>query len=196
MYNILIIDDEKLELEGIIEYIMVNSPLEIINQTSIDYTTDSEKALEMLKKKQYHIIATDFRMPKINGHQLLLAAKEIQAYSKAIMFSAYTDKQTVQDLFNSGLIDISIDKPFKAYEFRDCLFRLIDKCKEEATNYEKSIDTLAQYVLKGKKIPEIREDILKAVVNQGKGKITEISEKTGINRTTLYKYYQKKTDTT
>lgn len=186
MYNILIVDDDNNILEALYEYITEYGDIEIVKNIQLDITPDSLEALKLVQTKKYHILATDLKMPQLNGHQLLIEAKKHNAYQKAILFSAYADKAIVQDLLNNGLIDVVLDKPLKLYEFRDYVLKILQTCETEAIEYGNAVEKIAHAILEGKDFTRVKEDILKSLIIQGDSNILDIAEKTGINKDKLY----------
>jgi YesN/AraC family two-component response regulator len=186
VYNILIVDDDKIIVNALYEYITEYCDIEIVKNIQMDITTDSLEALKLVRVKKYHIIATDLKMPKLNGHQLLIEAKKHDAYQKAILFSAYADKAIVQDLLNNGLIDVVLDKPLKLYEFRDYVLKILQTCETEDTEYQNAITKIASAILHGKNLAGVTEDILTSLIIQGNLNVLDIAEKTGINKDKLY----------
>ena len=70
MYKILIVDDEKIERNGI---------KMLLNQLTYDFeiseASNGQLALEMLKKNDYDILFTDIKMPFMDG--ILISVKRI-----------------------------------------------------------------------------------------------------------------------
>jgi len=184
MIDILFIDDDEEIIDNLIDYIKTTSDIEIISKLFIMKETDSQKALEIVKTKKIDILIVDLKMPQINGHQLLLAAHKNNSYQHAILFSAYANKEIIQDMLNSHLIDKVILKPPKMSEFRD---QLLDSIKyiEGNKEYNNVIDRIANVILNGKKIESVIEDIYKSMINHTNN-IAKITEKTGINKDKLY----------
>ncbi|MCG8568571.1 MAG: response regulator, partial [Spirochaetes bacterium] len=100
--NILAIDDEPLILECIKDY---------FDDYQIITINDPQKALTLTQKKYFDIIIADYRMPSMNGLELLMAAKKNSSYGYAIMLTAYADKTLLEQLINFNLISQIVEKP-------------------------------------------------------------------------------------
>lgn len=58
---------------------------------STDGTTDSRKALEMFRKEPYDLVVTDFRMPEIDGIELIGKLRAEKADIPVILISGFVD---------------------------------------------------------------------------------------------------------
>lgn len=56
-----------------------------------DGTTDSRKALEMFRKEPYDLVVTDFRMPEIDGIELIGKLRAEKADIPVILISGFVD---------------------------------------------------------------------------------------------------------
>lgn len=99
MFDILLVDDERLICEGLVSMI---KRLNISGLRNLDYTTDSLKALEIIKKQKPDIVITDIMMPSLSGLDL------IDRSSRDVMFivlSGYDDFHYVKVAYNLGIVD-------------------------------------------------------------------------------------------
>ncbi len=104
MSKILLVDDEK----NILEAYKRN----LINDFDV-WTADSGAlALEILEKeKPFQVIVSDFKMPRMNGVQLLERAKIISPETVQIMITGQADIEAVIELINKGKIFRFLTKP-------------------------------------------------------------------------------------
>ena len=56
-----------------------------------DGTTDSRKALEMFRKEPYDLVVTDFKMPEINGVELIVKLRAEKPDVAIILISGFVD---------------------------------------------------------------------------------------------------------
>ena len=80
--RVLCVDDEAPMLEGC-ERLLRSIGYDCIS------TTDSARAVELIRSESPHIVLTDLKMPGLDGIALLGAAKEIDPDITVIVFTAY-----------------------------------------------------------------------------------------------------------
>jgi DNA-binding NtrC family response regulator len=117
-FEILFVDDDRTILSLVEEYL-----------TAFDYrisAVDSGlKALELIKKKDFDVVFTDFKMPDIDGLELLAVIKEYRPATEVIMVTGHGTMESAIQAMKFGGYDY-IQKPFKL----DVLKILIDKIIE------------------------------------------------------------------
>jgi DNA-binding response OmpR family regulator len=106
--SILVVDDEEL-LRDLLVKILTREGYQV------DTAIDGEEALEKLGQKQYHLLVSDIKMPRINGFELLREVKSKYPEMGVIMMTAYGDSFSVKDSLLLGA-DEYITKPFKSFE--------------------------------------------------------------------------------
>ncbi|MHB8633667.1 MAG: response regulator [Thermoplasmatota archaeon] len=67
-------------------------------------------ALQMLRHERVDLIVADFRMPEMNGVELLFAAQRLRPGIPVVIFSAFGDEPLVQQAVAGGLAAECIDK--------------------------------------------------------------------------------------
>jgi len=97
-YKILIIDDEEIVCDGLSRVLEREG-------YPVDYTTDNESALNIIKEKEYDIILLDINMPIKSGLNLLPEIKAISADSLIIMVTAYSDTEMAVKSMKAGAYD-------------------------------------------------------------------------------------------
>jgi DNA-binding NtrC family response regulator len=117
-FEILFVDDDRTILSLVEEYL-----------TAFDYritAVDSGlKALDLIKEKDFDIVFTDFKMPDIDGLELLAVIKEYRPATEVIMVTGHGTMESAIQAMKFGSYDY-IQKPFKL----DVLRILIDKISE------------------------------------------------------------------
>jgi two-component system response regulator HydG/two-component system response regulator AtoC len=81
-YNILIVDDEVNSLK------VLSAALKK-GKTEIDTARSGEEALELIKKKKYDLVISDFRMGGISGEQLLEKTKSLSPDLPFVLLTAH-----------------------------------------------------------------------------------------------------------
>ena len=118
-FEILFVDDDQTILSLVEEYL-----------TAFDYrisvVNNGLKALELIKDKDFDLVFTDFKMPDINGLELLAMIKEYRPSTEVIIVTGHGTMESAIQAMKYGSYDY-IQKPFKL----DVLKILIEKVYEE-----------------------------------------------------------------
>ncbi len=105
-----------------------------INGISVVCFNNPVTALEHFieNKKDYALVISDLRMPKLNGLDLLSKIKLLNSNVRTILVSAYEVKEDVvfQKYMRDGIIDLFIEKPIPIDWLRQ-------KVREQIKTYEK-----------------------------------------------------------
>lgn len=115
MHKILIIDDE-------VEICMILSKFLSKHNFSVQTCYTGVDAIEKVKKNNFDLIISDFRLPDSNGLQLLKEIKSINSENKVIIITGYSDIQMAVEVIKYGAIDY-ITKPL----FPEELLNLINE---------------------------------------------------------------------
>jgi DNA-binding NtrC family response regulator len=118
-FKILFVDDDSKILDMVEEYL-----------SAFDYdvsvVSNGLKALEMVKNHNFDVVFTDFKMPDIDGLELLAVIKEYRPATEVIIVTGHGTMESAVQAMKFGSYDY-IQKPFKL----DVLRILIDKIYEE-----------------------------------------------------------------
>jgi CheY-like chemotaxis protein len=116
---ILIVDDEKnirLTLAQALETLGVET----------DSAEDGNEALAKLKEKDFGLILLDFRMPEVDGMEVLRQVRESKRDIRTIIITAYGTIELAVEAMKLGAVDF-IPKPFVPEEIRDMVARVLDR---------------------------------------------------------------------
>ena len=94
----------------------------------VDTASDGNEALDMLRKTDYDIVITDFKMPGLNGLELLEKIKEEGKKSKVILISAYLSYSAVKEAKECGAFHC-VNKPFGMDEFLGIVREAVDSIR-------------------------------------------------------------------
>ncbi|MEZ5359861.1 MAG: response regulator [Candidatus Zixiibacteriota bacterium] len=106
--SILAVDDEEM-LRNLLVKILAKEGYQV------DTAVDGEDALAKLGQREYHLLISDIKMPKLNGFELLKIVREKHPGLGVIIMTAYGDSYSVKDALLLGA-DEYITKPFKSFE--------------------------------------------------------------------------------
>ena len=82
MYRVLVVDDEKIEREGI-KFLLSREEGEF----EISEASNGRQALEILRNEEIDILLTDIKMPHTDGLELAKKAKEEKEELQIVIFS-------------------------------------------------------------------------------------------------------------
>ncbi|MCK5541539.1 MAG: sigma-54-dependent Fis family transcriptional regulator [Desulfobacula sp.] len=118
-YKILIVEDDQKMNQGL---------LHVISKEGYDaQAVDSgEKALEKIKNTQFDLVISDFKLPGINGMELLKATKRHDVNILFIIITAYGTVDTAVSAMKKGAEDYIL-KPFDMEELRVVVKKTMEK---------------------------------------------------------------------
>ena len=112
MYNILIVDDEKKEREGIALLLKrFGFPLRTA------FAQNGEDALKIMEKIYFDILLTDIKMPYMDGIQLIRETQKRGLNPICIIYSAYGEFEYAQNAISLGVQEYLL-KPVKLDAFK------------------------------------------------------------------------------
>ena len=86
----------------------------------------AEEGMEAIKKHDYDILVTDYRLPGMDGLEFLRHVRGTQPHIMTILITAYKSEDIVSEAIKLGVQDF-IDKPFTAQTIEESLSRLLKK---------------------------------------------------------------------
>ncbi len=107
--TVLFVDDEERLLNSL-KRGFLDEPYNTI------FANSGKEALEILEKKDVHVLVTDMRMPEMGGLELLKIVKEKYPHIVRMVLSGYTQVGTLLTAINQGEIYKYITKPWKLEE--------------------------------------------------------------------------------
>ena len=114
-----VIDDEA-EIVDIISNILSSEKMEVLGFTK------PQKALQSIKETLPQVVFTDYRMPEMNGLELLKEIKLISPNTQVIFVSAFLSKEDLVHAIKLGLYGV-VEKPFQDSQI---LFMVINAHKK------------------------------------------------------------------
>lgn len=137
--KILIVDDERIEREGI---------RFLIRTHNIDLTVkeaeNGEKALEIISNDSIDILFTDIKMPFMDGLELAEKARVLNPDIKVILFSAYSEFEYAREAIKLD-VDYYILKPINVDEFTRTMSEVILAIREQQKKKESEKAILQVY---------------------------------------------------
>ncbi|NBD25338.1 helix-turn-helix domain-containing protein [Paenibacillus glycinis] len=127
MYNVLIIDDERLIAEGVKAKLERAGLREI---SEIRVACGGEEGLRTAAAYKPHIVITDMRMPDIDGVQVIRRLSSELPRTKFILLSGYGDYAYVREAFKYGVLDYVL-KPAGSAELADQIRSAVAAIEED-----------------------------------------------------------------
>ena len=144
MINVLIVDDEKIEREGL-KYLMSTETKE----HKIFEASNGREALQILREEDIQLLLTDIKMPHMTGLELSKKAKEEQPDLQIIIFSGFSDFAFAQEAIRYGVTEYIL-KPVNPEDFHRVIQRaevtIASRIKKESREIKEKI-FLQQYFL-------------------------------------------------
>lgn len=117
MINVRIVDDEKIEREGL-KYLISTETKE----HKIFEASNGREALQILREEDIQLLLTDIKMPHMTGLELSKKAKEEQPDLQIIIFSGFSDFAFAQEAIRYGVTEYIL-KPVNPEDFHRVIQR-------------------------------------------------------------------------
>ncbi|MBD2868036.1 response regulator [Paenibacillus arenilitoris] len=157
MYNVLLADDERLDLDGMRTFI----PWEELGMRVAACATNGFDACKALETEPIDILVTDVRMPHMSGLELAKRALERRPGIKIIFISGYQDFSYAKQALSLNAVNYVL-KPMDDQELIDTLAKVRDDLDRERVRE-------AAY---GQMIPIVKNEYLLQLLEGGGGSKT------------------------
>ena len=119
MYQIMLVDDEPNILAALRRVLSARQRFEMADmQCHISAFTEPELALQYAEAHELDLVISDYRMPGLDGVQLLTALRVIQPQAIRIILSGYADLKTLIAAINDAHIYRFLSKPWSDYDLK------------------------------------------------------------------------------
>lgn len=166
--KILIVEDE-----AAIRRVLVK----ILEEESSDYVVDAaengEEALQKITVEDYDLVISDIKMPKMDGEELLVAAKKIKPDTVFVMISGHGDLETAVNTMRLGAFDY-ISKPPDLNRLLTTVRNALDTSKlvVENTILKKKVGKKYEMIGNSEPISQIKDIIEKVAPTEARVLIT------------------------
>lgn len=156
MYKVLLVDDERLILEGISSIVDWSS----VETQLVGTARNGVEAYAFVIEHAPDIIISDIRMPGMDGLQLIAKVKETHPHTRFIMLSGFDEFEYAQTAMQSGVKHYLL-KPCNENSILKALREIAGECKQEESKqtFIQTMKTNLQKVL-----PHVKEQFLKEFV--------------------------------
>lgn len=168
MSRILVIEDE-----AAIRRVLVKILTEENDQYEVEEAEDGNKGLEMIRKNDYDLALCDIKMPKMDGVEVLQAARKIKPETPFIMISGHGDLDTAVNTMRLGAFDY-ISKPPDLNRLLTTVRNALDKKELVAENIilKKKVSKSYEMIGDSPEISKIKEMIDKVAPTDARVLIT------------------------
>ncbi|WP_141434009.1 response regulator [Bacillus sp. 03113] len=155
MYQLVIVDDEKIVIDGLISLIdWKQFQIEIIGSAS-----NGHEAYQCIIEKIPQIVLADIQMPGLNGLDLMSKVKKVYPQIEFIIISGYTEFEYAQKALKLEAIDYLV-KPIEINDIINSIKKTVEKIKKHHTEKTK-IEQIQKY-----KSDSEKKDILDIILGR------------------------------
>jgi len=134
VYAILVLDDEAPIIKAMTR-VLHRMPGEWLNgRCEVHGYVDPDEALASLREREYDLIISDLRMPRIDGIEFLRQTLAIQPGAMRIVISGHADLPTVMSAINDTQVYRFIDKPWNDTELLMGVAQALRNCALQREN--------------------------------------------------------------
>ncbi len=168
MSKILVIEDE-----AAIRRVLVKILTEENEAYSVEEAEDGLKGIETIKNNDYDLVLCDIKMPKMDGVEVLEAARKIKPEIPFIMISGHGDLDTAVNTMRAGAFDY-ISKPPDLNRLLTTVRNALDRKELVVENkiLKKKVSKNYQMIGESKEIASIKEIIEKVAPTDARVLIT------------------------
>lgn len=134
--KLLIVDDDPSFNEMLCNYLLRN-------KYEVESAHSGQSALELLKKHTFDLVLTDFRLPKMNGLELIERIKKDQPQTPVILITNYADIRTAVQSIKLGAFEF-VNKPVNPDELLKTIEKALDSNTKPKTTNSNSGQSLSQ----------------------------------------------------
>ena len=95
---VLVVEDDELDA-----CLLVNLLQECDPNLAIEVVSTAVEGLRRVRKRQYDLVISDFRLPGMNGLSFLKKAKKIRATMRGILLTGYPGKELEAQVIHHGV---------------------------------------------------------------------------------------------
>ena len=90
----------------------------------------AEEGMKALRRCEYDIIVTDYRLPGMDGLEFLKQIRDTHPHAMKVLITAYRSEKVISEAVRQGIQDF-IEKPFTTKTIEESLSRLIENHEQE-----------------------------------------------------------------
>ena len=158
VHNILIVDDEEEERRALFLTLLNTSQF----KSKISTAEDSKTALDELEKQNFDLILADYRIPGMDGIELLNKVKEKYPKTIRMLITGYTDFNIAKNAINKANVHNFIEKPWSNDELTSIISNELIRKTELETKSSTEVDNVEEALsLLNETQQEISQNLMK-----------------------------------
>lgn len=106
--SILVVDDEA---------VMRNFLFDVLEDFDVEKASDGDEAIAKMRQREFDLIITDMKMPRVSGEEVVKFARETYPHSRIIVISGYSSLASVGSALGYGICAF-LSKPFTIKQLR------------------------------------------------------------------------------
>lgn len=132
MFRILIVDDERIILNGI--RMMIEEKLKFSFPIDIAVASNVPQAIELLDEFHPDLILTDIRMPVVDGFELIQYVRKKEPSKSIAILSSHADFEYAQQAIRYHVTDFIL-KPVDLNKLKDTIWRVYQQKLEQERSF-------------------------------------------------------------
>jgi len=134
-FQILVVDDEEEVLKALARTLRST----LIFNAEVTTAKDGMEALNELNKQEFDLVLSDYKMPVMNGIDLLALIKKNHPKTVRILITAYGDKNSAIEAINTAEVHSYLEKPWDDSELQLNVFEVLTRKQERETASIKAV---------------------------------------------------------
>ncbi len=165
LYRLLIVDDEKIERNGI-RFLLKQMDF----KCEIEEAVNGAEALKLIREKDYDILLTDVKMPFMDGIELIGRVKMTGKDIRSVIFSGCNEFDYAKRAISLGVKDYIL-KPVDPKEFQNTLMKVAAELEED--RMESDLKSRSMSFMKEHALFQLLNGMeLSVVLDESKGIVT------------------------
>lgn len=142
MYRVLLIDDEPNILNALRRCLAGIDAGELDGEAlQVETFTSPEAAIERSEEQDFDLMISDYRMPSMNGVDVLSRLMEIQPAASRVIISGYADRDAIIAAINEAHLTRFIEKPWNDHELRSTIVSILVRTGSGAHRVDRDAST-------------------------------------------------------
>lgn len=199
MFNIFMVDDDRIVLEGLKKFV----DWEAMGFRVVGTALSAKEATEFIETKYVDVLLTDIVMSGRNGFELIRDAQMINPYIKTVVLSSYREFNYAKEAMRLGSFDY-LSKPVNFDELKEIFTKLRSVLEKEIAERKTMLELQREHLresaysmadIGGEEVGPVIENVLRYINENYRKDITlqKLSEIAFVHPIYLSKLFKEKT---
>lgn len=173
MFKLLVVEDEKWEREGLMDFLDWNG----LGIEMSGVACDGIEGLDKARRLRPDIIITDIKMPGMDGLKMSRNIREFLPNVKIVILTGYDDFKLARDAINISA-NAYILKPVEEEELLEVMTKVLEECRKDARKIEE--EKMLKELL-DENLLSVKREVLSSLLRERPGRdVREQAEQLGI----------------